>query len=355
MSAPTMTDVARRAGVSAATVSRYLAGQRVRQAQAVAKAISDLNFSPSAAARSLKSGQTKTLALVVPDVSNPFFAAVARGVEELAAVAGFTIELHNSGESGDREAEILRKIVGRVDGLILAPVAEDDEIPRQVVKAGVPIVFIDREIRSTKSFSSVLIDNVSGAKQATQHLIEHGHKRIAVIHGPVTSTPGRQRLEGFQQTMKDEQLTVPREFVRDGGFTQNGGLTAMNALLELDEPPTAVLVCNNLMTIGALLAMKKKAIRIPKDISVIGFDEMEISLLLDPPLTVVSRPMEQQGKLAAEMLINGLVGVTTSTSKRVVMPVELIERGSCAPPPQTGSGSRPPGSTSLFLSGGGRK
>lgn len=352
MGIPTMTDVAQRAGVSAATVSRYLAGQRIRQEQAVAKAITELNFTPSAAARSLKSGQTKTLALVVPDISNPFFSAVARGVDEIASAQGFTIELHNSGESGDREAEILRKIVGRVDGLIVAPVTEDDDAPRQVVKAGVPLVFIDREVRSSRSFSAVLIDNVDGAKQATSHLIEHGHHEIAVIHGPVTSTPGRQRLEGFQEAMKDAGISIRSEYVRNGGFTETGGQQAMAQLLSAKTAPSAVLVCNNLMTIGALRELKKARIRIPSDMSVIGFDELELSLLLDPPLSVVSRPMEQQGKLAAEMLIKGLSGVTKKGSHRVVMAVEFIERGSCAPPPRAGSGSRPPGSTSFRLKAG---
>ena len=354
MAGPTMTDVAQRAGVSAATVSRYLAGHRVRQAESVAKAIAELHFSPSAAARSLKSGQTKTLALVVPDISNPFFSAVARGVDEVASEHGFTIELHNSGESGSREAEILRKIVGRVDGLILAPVAEDDVAPQQVVKAGVPLVFIDREIRSSRSFSSVLIDNVEGARQATSHLIEHGHKRIAVIHGPVSSTPGRQRLEGFRQAMTDAGLAIAEDFVCDGGFTEAGGQRAMSHLLLGNEVPTAVFVCNNLMTIGALKECKKRGICIPSEMSVVGFDELELALLLDPPLTVVSRPMEQQGKLAAEMLIQGLSGVTKKGSHRVVMEVELIERGSCAPPPRAGSGSRPPGSTSFRLQGSGQ-
>lgn len=346
MSVITMTDVAKRAGVSAATVSRYLSGQRVREAAKVAKAIADLNFTPSAAARSLKSGQTKTLALVVPDISNPYFSAVARGVEQEASASGFTIELHNAGESGVQEAEILRRIQGRVDGLIIAPVSEDDQGPEQMARAGLPVVFIDREVRSSHSFSSVLINNIDGAAQATRHLIEHGHELIAVIHGPIGSTPGRERLDGFKTAMSAAGLSVPKAFIVDGRFTQDGGQEAMRVLLSGKQKPTAVFVCNNMMTIGALLQLKSHGIDIPTQMSVVGFDDLELAPLLNPPLTVISRPTVEQGKIAAQLLINHLNGRQKKRSQRVVMDVRLLERGSCAQPPQTGSGSRPPGPTS---------
>lgn len=330
---PTITDVADEAGVSVSTVSRHLRGDRVRAAKRIDRAITLLRYRPSPAAQSLKSGKTGAIALVVPDVANPFFAAVVRGAESITAQGGQTIFLANTDESDDREAEIIEDLASRVDGMLLAPASENNPNPQRLADAGVPTVLIDREVPSTGFFDAVLIDNEGGARCAIEHLLANGHERIATIAGSVESTPGRLRLEGYLASMESAGLEPPTGFVQSGGFMEHGGYQAMMQLLALADPPTSVFVANNLMTIGALRAIKDIGVRIPGDLSIIGFDDHPFSEILDPPLTVIDRPMEQQGALAMRMLLSRMnEDVRSRAAKRVVLDTRLIERASCGPP-----------------------
>lgn len=327
----TITDVADRAGVSPSTVSRYLRGDRVRSAAKVELAINDLGFRPSPAAQSLKSGRTGAIAVVVPDVSNPFFAAVVRGADSISARDGYTLFLANTDESDEREAEIIDTLIGRVDGMLLAPASEHDPGPERLADAGVPTVLVDREVESSPSFDSVLIDNEGGARSAVEHLLGLGHERVATIFGPVESTPGRLRLKGYRAAMEAHGLEVDPEMVRSGGFMEHGGYQAMMSLLASPDPPTAVFVANNVMTIGALRAVKDLGVRIPTGLSLVGFDDHAFSEILDPPLTVVNRPMEEQGAIAMRLLMSRLSGATEGP-KQIVLDTSIVLRGSTAGP-----------------------
>ncbi|MCY4368566.1 MAG: LacI family DNA-binding transcriptional regulator [bacterium] len=334
MSRPaTITDVANEAGVSVSTVSRHLRGDRVRAAERIDRVITLLRYRPSPAAQSLKSGKTGAIALVVPDVANPFFAAVVRGAESITSQSGQTIFLANTDESDDRETEVIEDLLSRVDGMILAPASENNPNPQRLADAGVPTVLIDREVPSTGGFDTVLIDNDGGARSAVEHLLAKGHERTATIAGSVESTPGRLRLEGYMVTMAEKGIEPPADFVQRGGFKEHGGYQAMMRLLALPDPPTAVFVANNLMTIGALRAIKDIGVKIPDDLSIIGFDDHPFSEILDPPLTVVDRPMEQQGALAMRMLLSRMnEDVPHRATKRVILDTHLVERASCGPP-----------------------
>ena len=332
MRAPTIADVAEQAGVSVSTVSRHLRGDRVRAAESIDHAIARLRYRPSPAAQSLKSGKTGAIALVVPDVANPFFAAVVRGAESITAQGGHTIFLANTDESDDREAEVIEDLLTRVDGMLLAPASENNPNPQRLADAGIPTVLIDRETPSNGCFDAVLIDNYGGARSAVEHLLSKGHQRIATIAGSVDSTPGRLRLEGYRETLAEQVIEIPPGFVRLGGFMEHGGYQSMMQLLALPDPPTAVFVANNLMTIGALRAVKDIGVRIPDDLSVIGFDDHSFSEILDPPLTVIDRPMEQQGALAMRMLLSRMDEDRPGMTRRVVLDTQLIERASCGPP-----------------------
>ena len=340
---PTIADVAGKAGVSVATVSRHMRGQRVRAAERIESAISHLRYRPSPAARSLKSGKTGAIALVVPDVTNPFFAAVVRGAESITAQSGHTIFLANTDESDDRETEIIDNLLSRVDGMLLAPASENDPNPERLADAGIPTVFIDREVPSSGGFDSVLIDNHGGARSAVDHLLGAGHRRIATIAGSVESTPGRLRLDGYRDAIIEAGIELPPDFVREGGFKEHGGYQGMMQLLALPDPPTAVFVANNMMTIGVLRAIKHIGVRIPDDLSVVGFDDHPFSEILDPPLTVIDRPMEQQGALAMRMLVSRMNGTVPATPRQVVLDTHLIERASCGPPRETLIGLHPDG------------
>lgn len=314
-------------------------GDRVGAAERIDRAISDLRYRPSPAAQSLKSGKTGAIALVVPDIANPFFAAVVRGAESITSQGGHTIFLANTDESDDREAEVIEDLLSRVDGMLLAPASENNPNPQRLADAGIPTVLIDREAPSSGRFNSVLIDNYGGARSAVEHLRSMGHERIATIAGSVESTPGRLRLEGYRATLAAESIEPPPELVQMGGFKERGGYQSMMRLLGLPNPPTAVFVANNLMTIGALRAIKDIGVRIPDDLSVIGFDDHPFSEILDPPLTVIDRPMEQQGALAMRMLLSRMSDDSDRETKRVVLDTWLIERASCGPPRTTPMGT----------------
>ncbi|MES2210893.1 MAG: LacI family DNA-binding transcriptional regulator [Chloroflexota bacterium] len=329
----TITDVADRAGVSASTVSRHLRGDTVRNAVTIDDAIQTLGFRPSRAAQALKSGRTGAIALVVPDITNPFFAAVVRGADSLSSAEGYTVFLSNTDESPEREADVLEDLLGRVDGIILGPASEDDQNPLVVHRAGVPLVFIDREIRgSGVDFDTVLVDNQGGARQAVEHLVGLGHRRIAIVSGQLESTPGRERYEGFSAAIEAAGLDLPDAYVQFGAFREREAYQSMLRLLALPEPPTAVFVGNNLMTIGALHAVRDMAIRVPDDLSIVGFDDHAFADLLAPPLTVVARPMEEQGVLAMRLLLNRIDGRGDASPRRIVLDTTLTVRGSTSAP-----------------------
>jgi LacI family transcriptional regulator len=329
LSTVTITDVAKHVGVSVATISRHLSGFTVRNEEKIRQAIIDLNYRPSAAARNLKSGRTGIIAIVVPDITNPFFASIVEGAES-AVGDDRMILLVNTGDSREREEKALTQLFGRVDGVIMAPLTEDEEGPSFFSQFGLPIVFVDRVTRNGERFSSVLTDNSRGASIATDYLIGLGHKKIAMISGPLTTTPGKRRADGFRASLKKASLT-PQYFI-ESDFSQAGGYASMCALFERDEAPTAVFAANNLMTIGALHALRDRGVHVPHQISIIGFDDLDFAELISPPLTVIARDARLQGSLAMQMMIKYLATGVSTPPEHSMVDVQLVERGSCAPP-----------------------
>ncbi|GAB0112624.1 LacI family DNA-binding transcriptional regulator [Acidisoma sp. C75] len=327
----TISDVAKKAGVSIATVSRYLRGERVRSAKRVLEAIEALEYRPAVAARSLRSGIHYAVAMIVPDITNPYFAAVAKGVESVFRDTSYRLLLANTDESTEVEDAVLHDVMPRVDGIILAPAAEQEETPLQVRRDGMPIVLVDREL-SAKSFDSVLVDNRGGAAAAARHLLGFGHKAIAMISGPLVNTPGRIRYDGFLAALAEAGIKPQAAHLEVADFRESGGYQAMMRLLDLPEPPTAVFCANNVMTVGTLKALAARKVRVPKDISVIGFDDLDLGMLLNPPLTVIDRPAEEQGAAAARLLLRRLAGAEASAPDRIMLQTRLVARASCAAP-----------------------
>jgi len=332
MGQATITDVARRAGVSAATVSRHLRGQRVLEAVAITRAVDELAYVPNPVARSLKSGSTFAVGVVVPDVTNPFFAAVVKGIESATHDSRYSVFLCNTDESAERERLVLAQLMGRVDGLILAPATETAEHPTDLRRSGLPIVFLDREVHSAEGFDSVLIDNEGGARQAAEYLIGLGHRRIGVISGPLNTTPGRGRHTGFMQALAAADLELPPEYVQIGDFREDSARQAAFRLLALPEPPTAIFAANNLMSIGVMRALHAMDIRVPGQVSFIGFDDLHLGELLNPPVTVIDRPTVEQGVLAMRLLRNRIEHGSPQPPRQIVLDTHLIIRGSCAAP-----------------------
>jgi|TARA_B110000977_G_scaffold14288_1_gene17765 LacI family transcriptional regulator len=327
----TITDVARLAGVSSATVSRYFNGARVEKREAIKDAIAQLSYRPSIAARNLKTGRSGLIAVIVPDVTNDFFSAIVQGAESVATNDRMVL-LVNTGDSREREEKALDQLLGRVDGVILAPLTEDEEIPSRFRELGIPLVFVDRVTISGAGVSSVIADNAKGAALAANHLLDHGHSRIAMIGGPSGTTPGRFRAEGFGEALSARGAESSGDYFIESDFGEQGGYHSMEQLLRLDPPPTAVFTANNLMTLGALKLLRDRGVGVPQEISLIGFDDIATAELLSPPLTAIARDAFQQGALAMTLVTRLLDEGSTALVEHSVVDVELIERSSCGPP-----------------------
>ncbi len=328
----TIGDVAKQAGVSTTTVSRHLAGQRVRRAAAIQASIEALDFRASHAARSLKSGVTRTVGLVVPDVSNPFFAAVAKGVESVSHQQGLKVFLSNTDESVELERDVLEGLIGRVDGVILAPAKERSDNTAELRRAGVPIVLLDRRLLHAGDLDSVLVDSRGGARRAVEHLLSFGHRRVGLVSGPLDTTPGRERYDGFVEALDAAGVSVDPALVQAGDFKADGGYQATLCLLGSPADVTAIFSANNLMTVGVLRALHHIGVRVPDEVSVIGFDDLELAELMSPPLSVVERPSVEQGVLAMRLLRNRIEDKGPRRAQHIVMDTKLLARGSCAPP-----------------------
>lgn len=332
--------MASRAGVSISTVSRHINGQRVGADGAIEKAIQDLSYRPSMLASSLRSGLSRTVGIVVPDVSNPYFAAVVKGAEDAAADAEYSLFLYNTDENAEREHLVLGMLAQqRITGLLIAPATEQAERPSALHALGMPVVFIDRRLE-TGEFDFVVVDNEGGAREAVEHLVSLGHSRIAVISGPLDTTPGRERDEGFRQTMLASGLEIQPDYTQIGDFKESSGYQAMMRFLALQPAPTAVFVANNQMTIGALRAIHDLGARVPEDLSIVGFDDLDLAELLDPPLTVVWRPTVDQGVLAMKLLRNRIEGTQGGPPRTIRLETHLLVRRSTAAP-HGGTGRSP--------------
>lgn len=326
-----ISDVARKAGVSTATVSRFLRGDRVRHSERVVQAIEALEYRPAVAARSLRSGIHYAVAMIVPDITNPYFAALAKGVESVLRDTHYRLFLANTDESTKVEDSVLHEMMHRVDGVILVPAAEQEKTPLAMRRKGMPIVMVDREL-TEHGFDSVLIDNAGGAAAAAAHLMKLGHTEIAMIGGPVVNTPGRLRYESFLATLADAGIKPRGEYLEVGNFRESGGFEAMLRLLALADPPTAIFCANNVMTVGSLKALAALRVVVPEEISLIGFDDLDLGMLLRPPLTVIDRPAEEQGALAGKLMLRRLEGEWDDGPERIMMSTNLVVRESCGAP-----------------------
>lgn len=328
-------DVARAAGVSTASVTRYLAGQRIRSEEAVRRAIDELGYRPSQVARSLKSGRHHSIGVIVPDIANPFFAGLVKGIEREVRPHGLQVILGNSDEDAEHEEALVRELSQRTDGLIMAPLSENDQIPNLLGEHGIPLVFVDRETSTGPDVDRVLVDNAAGIRQAVDHLVDLGHTRIATISGRLDSTPGRMRHEAFLAALAEHGIAAEDGLVRYGDFREESGREQMTALWRHAAPPTAVVIANNLMTAGALVALGDLGVRVPDELSVVGFDDLPLATLLDPPLTVVSRPDVEEGAAAARLLVERLTSTEPMPTAHLTLPVELVVRGSTSTPPRS--------------------
>jgi DNA-binding LacI/PurR family transcriptional regulator len=326
-------DVAELAGVSMSTVSRVANGSGLVSAptrERVERAMKSLDYQPSRVARRLRRerGKAHLLGLIIPDIQNPFFADLARGVEDVARQQGYMVLFGNSDE--DPIAETLHLDLMRaesVDGVILPPTADRQHAAAATARGALPVVCVDRR-PSRVTLDTVVTDNLRGAYEAVDHLIRLGHHRIAFIGGRPRLSTTEERLEGYLRALRDHDIAPIDALVSGGHSREAGGRHAAEALLALPEPPTAMFVGNNLMTLGALEAIHGRGLRIPDDVAIIGFDDMPWALALNPPLTAVRQLGYEMGRRAVELLLQRIEDPRRSTTLVVLQP-ELIVRKSC--------------------------
>ncbi len=337
----TINDVAKGAGVSAMTVSRVINGTGYTSPATRARVeavIEELGYVPNALARQLRSKRTKTIALVVSDISNPFFTTIARGVEDVAASKGFSVMYCNTDEDDAEEEQYLRVLIERqVDGVLLVPARSSGESFRLLRDHRMPVVVLDRRT-AARQVDAVRCDSEAGAYALAGHLLGLGHRDIAVLTGSRTISTSVDRVAGCRRALNEAGLDLPDARVHFGGYMfgrSNQADGHRMALEVLDAPgplPTALFCANNFIAFGAIRALRERGIRVPDGMSVVAFDDLPEEWVSDPFLTCASQPAYDIGHRAADLLLGEISGAHEPAGQAVVLPFELIIRRSSGPP-----------------------
>ena len=327
---PTVLDVAKRAGVAPITVSRvinnsgYISQATRERVEAAAK---ELGYVPNTIARGLRSKRTMTLALVVTDITNPYFTLMARGVEDVAGDSGYTVVYCNSDESEAKEEKYVNILAQRqVDGVLLVPSCGNVKTIKFLLSNDITVVALDRRVSGVE-IDSVRSDSQDGANRLINLLIRLGHKRIAMITGPKDVSTSVDRVTGYQQALSEADLGE-NELVYYGAFNQESGYEFTNQAMLHSPRPTAIFGANNFITIGIIKALHDLKIDVPGDVSVVGFDDLPESMLVNPFITVARQPAYEMGRIATELLLKRISIELDEEYQELILPTEIIEHDS---------------------------
>lgn len=320
----TISDIARAANVSTASVSRVInnkdRGVGAETRARILKVIEELGYVPNQQARSIVMSETKTLGLVVPDITNPFFPQMVRSIVRYAALQGYTVFLADSGNDPKSEEDCVRSMLEkRVDGLVCASNGKANRVLQLCAQNNVPVVQIDRV--ATAEGASVTVDNRRGAYEAARYLIANGNERIAYLGGTQGVSPTVQRYEGYREAMAEAGLKIDKAAVLYGDFSISSGRTMTRALLESGYQPTAIVAGNDLIAIGAVKALGEQGMHVPDDCEVIGFDGIEMAEVFDPSISTVRQPIGEMAEEAVKMLVGMVTGKITGNRRIVFDPV----------------------------------
>ncbi len=333
---PTQADVARLANVSQATVSYVLNSNPSVSVpevtrQRILAAVDELGYVPNGTARSLRTQRTSTIAAVIPDITNPFYPAFERGVQEVAEARGYDLIVYNTGGIAEKEHRCVRSLQqGRVDGVVAVffNLKAEDLLP--LLRRNVAVVRLEAVKKQTDNLDlpldNLYVDNVAASWAAVEHLIGRGHRRIGIIAGQ--SGPRQARVRGYREALAAHGLVLDESLIRDGEFSEDGGYRAMEGFLGDPHPPSAVFAADDVIAMGALMAIRAAGLRVPEDVAVVGFDDIPMARLVTPQLTTVAQFQENIGVRAAEMLLERLDGVAPEYGRYEEMPFELIVRES---------------------------
>lgn len=327
----TLKELAARAGVHPSTISRIVNNDPVLRVSAETRArvealLEETDYRPDAVARSLRLRQSFVLAMLLPDITNPLFASIVLGIEEVAGQRGYGVILANTGGSAERERAHLRSLKARrVDGLIVASVYLRDPSVRWLREQGIRHVLVNRYSDERDPF--VGADDFAGGVAATRHLLELGHRRIGHLAGSPGVSTGVERRRGYASALAEAGIAEDPALVVESGYFEDTGRAAMERLLDLPAPPTAVFAVNDLAAIGAQAAVLDRGLRIPEDVAIVGYNDIPLAARVAPPLTTLRVPAREFGRLSAEMLIEQ-IGSGRVRRRRVVLRPELVVRGS---------------------------
>jgi len=328
---PKIKDIAEKAGVSAATVSRALADSALVTAETRRRVLDlarELNYRPNVSARNLRTRKSMSVLLVVRDVGNPFYLDILKGVEVTAREAGYSVLMGNTENDPARETEYFNMLRdGHADGMILMT----GKLPPAGGWSHLPVV-VALEMIEDSGLPHVQVDNIAAARGAVEHLIALGHRRIAHISGPVPEPMSARRREGYRLAMREAGLAILPGYEVRGDFLLEGGEQCCRSLFALAEPPTALFVANDEMAYGAVHELRRMGRDVPGDVSVVGFDDLYLSKAFYPALTTVSQPRAEIGRRAMALLLGILSGGSTHVTEPLVLPTGLNSRGSTAPP-----------------------
>jgi len=332
----TIADVAKRAGVSKMTVSRVInnsgyISQETRER--VERAIDELGYIPNTLARSLRFKQTQTIGLIVTDITNPFFTTLARGVEDVASAHNFSVIFCNTDESLEEEARYVTVLLQKqIDGLLLVPAGRRSAAMNLLRGHSTPLVLLDRRVPTVRA-DVVCCDSELGAYELARHLLDLGHERIAVLGGPAEVPSAMDRVAGYRRAMTEAGLGRSVTAVYYSPFTIEGGYEAARQALAVSPRPTALFAANNFIAIGALRALRDAGLRVREDVSVVAFDDLPNSMVIEPFLTAVVQPAYDMGRQATLLLLERLAGGGPEAPREILLPTELIIRSSSGPPP----------------------
>ena len=328
---PNIRDVAKLAHVAPITVSRYInnSGYCSPETRArVEAAIAELEYVPNRLASGLRSKRSNAMALVLTDITNPFFTTIARGVEDVASQAGFTVIFCNTDESVSKEQMYVQMLLERrVDGILLVPALSGLDSVSLIKKQGIPIVLLDRRAPDLQT-DVVLCDSKAGAYELTRLLLSLGHREIAILNGPSGVSTSEDRFSGYRRALGEAGITPNQRFECFGAFNQESGFEMTTKVMAGTSKPTAIFATNNFLAIGVLKALQELGLRVPDDVAVVGFDDLPPALVTFPFLTVAAQPAYEIGRKATEILLKKIGREDSGPYQEVMLPAEIVVRKS---------------------------
>jgi LacI family transcriptional regulator len=330
----TVADVAKAAGVSVSTAARVLSGHGYASEETrrvVLEAARELGYVPNQIARSLRTRRSRMIGLLIGDVENAFYSTIAKNVESVAKDAGYHVVLCNSDDDPEIEREYIKLLDGmRIDGLIVTPTSRNRTQLARLLQKDIAIVQIDRKVEGLAA-DAILVDNEAGAHAAVQHLIAAGHANVGILPGDLDVPTARQRLTGYERALKEAGVPIREELVKPGSFHRDHAIEDATELIRAHPTPTAIFAANNILAEATLLVLAELDLKVPRDMSLVAFDDVQWMGMVNPPVTTVRQPVADLARGAAELILRRLREESQGPPSTIVFRTELLERGSVAP------------------------